>query len=90
MPFGVAVGQLVRVAIDGCGFRQLEDFFAAGGLIMKVQQRRPARIHLALPEADKPENVGLEHVVLVGEMKDEAAERIADETIQRGRRRRPR
>ncbi len=79
---GVGVGQLVRTAIDGYGLRQLEDFFAAGRLVMKIQQRRSARVHFALPGTGEPENVGFEHVVLVGEMKDEAAQWIADETVQ--------
>ena len=82
---GVGIGQLVRTAIDGHRFRKLEDFFAAGRLVMKIEQRRAARVHLALPGTGKPENIGFEHVVSVSEMKDEAADGIADETIERGR-----
>ncbi len=52
---------------------------------MKIQQRRAAGVHLALPGTGEPENVGFEHVVLVCEMKNEAADRIADETFERGR-----
>ncbi len=71
---GVAVGQLICTAIDGHRLRQLEDFFAAGRLVMKIQERRSVRVYLALPGTGEPENVGLEHVVLVCEMKNEAAD----------------